>query len=247
MKQQLIDFFARVYHGSAGALLCALHHLKNDKKPTKLSKKYAQSYKKFYQNVYQTNPNDYYCCGRRILLSNGKCVEIVALNSLYLQQYDNFRGQGFISQEQLDFVEEQMGWKKPKENVVRIVTMHHHYLPTCYTEVIDLSERSSVVYDADRLMTWLIKHDVDILLHGHKHKKFFAQVSYPIDKTADKIASSNTKNLSVIAMGGTSCKCDENVVSSIKFYSNKINIKFYRIFANGSAEDYLCQEIEIEV
>ncbi|MCI7333638.1 MAG: hypothetical protein MSH34_01800 [Oscillospiraceae bacterium] len=33
MKQQLIDFFARVYHGSAGALLCALHHLKNDKKP----------------------------------------------------------------------------------------------------------------------------------------------------------------------------------------------------------------------
>lgn len=33
MKQNIFDFLSRIYHGSFGALLCALHHLKNDKKP----------------------------------------------------------------------------------------------------------------------------------------------------------------------------------------------------------------------
>lgn len=85
-------------------------------------------------------------------------MEIVCLNSLYLQQYNNFNGHGYISEEQLNYVEKEMGWNnRQAENTIRIAIMHHHYLPVCKVESIDVKRPSSVVYDADRLMKWLIK------------------------------------------------------------------------------------------
>lgn len=242
---------------SENIAICPGNHdflLKNkmpeNNKPTKLSGNHDRLYKKFYQSVYHIKPNEYFCCGKKILLPNGICIEIASINSLYLQQYDSFKGQGYISQEQLNYIEEKMGWNKANDNAVRIAVMHHHYLPTCYTEEVDPKNPSSVVYDADRLMAWLIKHDIKLLLHGHKHKKFFAQVNYPYfnkDNAYDKITKDNTKKISIAAMGGTGCKCDENLIATIGFERSLIKIKYYRMFANSSNSDCLCQEIEIEV
>lgn len=51
-------------------------------------------------------------CGRRLLMSTGRTVEIVALNSLILQQYKDFEGYGFLSDKQLEYVANKMGWKE---------------------------------------------------------------------------------------------------------------------------------------
>ena len=97
------------------------------------------------------------------MLSSGHMLEIAALNSVILQQYPNFEGHGYLTQEQLDFVAKEMKWDdEENQNAIRIVMMHHHYLPTCYAEAIDATRSSSVVYDADRLMSWLVKYQVKL-------------------------------------------------------------------------------------
>ena len=115
--------------------------------------------------------------------------------------------------------------------------MHHHYLPVCYTEAIDVKRASSVVYDADRLMNWMIKHDVKVLLHGHKHKSIVAQVTYPDTSFSNENNETQMKKISVIGMGGTGCKHTQNLFGTLGFDDNKLYIKFYQIYSDESSED----------
>lgn len=100
----------------------------------------TKDFVEFYHSIYKLKPNQYFASGKKILLSSGHTVEIVALNSLMLQQYPNFDGHGYLSQEQLDYVAEQMGWDDSQnQKAIRIAMMHHHYMPTCYVEVVDVN------------------------------------------------------------------------------------------------------------
>ena len=42
-----------------------------------------EGYRDFYYSVHNLNPNEFLACGRRLLMSTGRTVEIVALNSLF--------------------------------------------------------------------------------------------------------------------------------------------------------------------
>lgn len=199
----------------------------------------------FYHSIYKLNPNHYFASGKKLLLSSGHLVEIAALNSLVLQQYPNFEGHGYISQEQLEFVADSMGWNSgTHQNAVRIVMMHHHYLPTCYTEIIDVAKASSVVYDADRLMKWLIEYNVKVLIHGHKHTSFVAQVNYPA-KSEDNIDIDNMQRIAVAGMGGTGASGTDNKFAAIHFKDHEMVIDFYRIYSDRSTQGNLCQTIKI--
>lgn len=207
----------------------------------------AEGYTDFYKSIYNISPNRDFSMGRKILLSSGHMLEIAALNSLILQQYKNFDGHGYLSQEQLEYVAKQMHWEnKQNSNAIRIVMMHHHYLPTCYTESINPSRASSAVYDADRLINWLVKHDVKVLLHGHKHRTFVSKISYPKNQNAD-IKSENMHNLLVVGMGGTGAKGVQNKFSAISFEKDDIIINFYDIYSDESHEDHLCQTIKFSI
>lgn len=203
----------------------------------------ASAFEEFYKSIYNIKPNQYFVTGRKILLSSGHMLEIAALNSLILQQYPNFDGHGYLSNEQLTFVAEHMGWNNTEnKNAIRIVMMHHHYLPTCYTELIDVTRASSVVYDADRLMNWLVKYDVKLLLHGHKHKSFISRVEYP--KTPEnEINSENMHHIVVAGMGGTGSPTGQNKFATLKFERNNVLIDFYNIYSDESEQDHVCQQI----
>jgi predicted phosphodiesterase len=221
-------------------------HLGN-KEPVEVSKDpdSTADFKQFYYNIHHREPNEYFACGKKILLPSGRTIEIVALNSLMLQQYKDFEGHGYLSQEQLTFVENGMKWNQDQNNIsVRIVIMHHHYLPTCYKENVDIKKPSSVVYDADRLMQWLIKNNVKILLHGHKHQSFISQVCYPSD-TKTNINTNELKKLSIIGMGGTGAKDVENKFATITFEKDEIMLKFYRIYKDTITNDSCVQSIVI--
>ena len=202
----------------------------------------------FYYSIYNIKPNKYFASGKKILLSSGCILEIAALNSLMLQQYPNFEGHGYLSQEQLDFVAEQMGWNdNSNQKAIRIVMMHHHYLPTCYVEVADVNKASSVVYDADRLMNWLTKYNVKFLLHGHKHRSFVAQVSYPKETGVDILTSDALHNISIVGMGNTGAKDSDNKVATITFKDREVIIEFHRLYRDQSSPDKKCQEIRIQL
>lgn len=203
------------------------------------------AYSEFYKSIYNIDPNKYFAQGRKLLLSSGQLLEIVALNSLILQQYPNFAGHGYISNEQLDFVAKQMGWDNSENQTsIRIVMMHHHYLPTCYTEAVEATRASSTVYDADRLMNWLVKYNVKLLLHGHKHKSFISQIDYPRQPEGN-ITIDNMHHIIVSAMGGTGASGVQNKFATICFEGNDVVIDFYNIYSNESEKDHRCQTIRL--
>lgn len=205
----------------------------------------AEMFSEFYHSIYNIKPNQYFSSGRKILLSSGHMLEIAALNSLILQQYRNFEGHGYLSQDQLDTVAREMGWDSVDDrNAIRIVMMHHHYMPTCFTEMIDVKHASSVVYDADRLMNWLVKHNVKLLLHGHKHRSFVSRVQYPVDNSAD-ISNDKMKVVTVIGMGGTGADGADNKFATIRFEDHEVIVEFYRIYSDESADDAKCQTLTL--
>lgn len=220
--------------------------LEESKEPSNIDATHSKAYMDFYKHVYNINPNRFFSTGKRLLLPSGKTVEIVSLNSIVLQQYPNFNGHGFISNEQLENVAAEMGWQENKNNSsIRIVVMHHHYLPTCYTEVIDVKRASSVVYDADRLMQWLIKYDVKVVLHGHKHNRFASQIKYPINTHDERIEKLKMKTVSVIGMGSLSYEDTDNIFGLISFSDQSIIVKYYRIMNDESSSDAIIQTIEL--
>lgn len=102
------------------------------------------------------------------------------------------------------YVADKMGWKANKEtNSIRIAIMHHHFMPTCLVEDVDVKKPSSVVYDARRLMLWLSKYIFRLLLHGHKHQTLVSRVGCIDQPNSFEIDESNWKDIYVIAMGGT--------------------------------------------
>lgn len=206
-----------------------------------------KAYKSFYRSIHNLNPNEYMACGRRLLMSSGRTIEIVALNSLILQQYKNFDGHGFLSREQLEYVAKKMGWEENTEsNCIRIAIMHHHYLPTCLVEKADVKRPSSVVYDAERLMQWLTKYNFKLLLHGHKHQSSITKIGH-FDNKLREIDETKMKNIYVIGMGGTGAYKCENKFGTITFKSREIEVNFYRIYADNTEDDKCIQTIHIPI
>lgn len=202
----------------------------------------------FYRSIYNLQPNCFFASGKKILLSTGHILEIVALNSLMLQQYPNFEGHGYLSQEQLDFAAKEMGWDNNKnQKAICIIMMHHHYLPACYVEFMDINKASSVVYDADRLMNWLAKYNVKVLLHGHKHRSLVAQVSYPLNPGQGSMTNYEFHQITVLGMGGTAAKEVENKFATITFTNDELWLQFYQLYSDQSSPDSLCQTVKIKL
>ena len=207
----------------------------------------AKLYKEFFKNIYHINPDGFLSCGRKFVTYSGKTVEIAALNTVMLQQYKDFEGHGYVSQNQLDSVEKAMGWdKNPDSSSCRIVVMHHHYCPACLAEKIEMKKPSSVVYDADRLMRWLVKNNVKMLLHGHKHNKFFAKVSYP-KNNCDSVNTDDMHSVYIVSAGGIGGDGAEHNFAAVTFEREYICIKIYRIYTDNTNPDGCTETIKIPI
>jgi len=219
-----------------------------DRPPEKVSAHATSSaaYRAFYHTIQKCNPNEYLASGKKLLMRSGRTVEIVALNSLILQQYKDFEGHGYLSQEQLDFVSKNMGWQQTdNSSTIRIAIMHHHYLPTCFAEQVDVKRPSSVVYDAERLMAWLTKYNIRFLLHGHKHQTFISSIGRYPDAGIEKLGE--MKNINIIGMGGTGAKGCENKFAVINFEMNCLTIEFYSIYNDNTEAGKLVQKASFSI
>ena len=115
-------------------------------------------------------------------------VDIVALNSSLLQQHPNFQvdesgnvtsplfqGQGFLGADQLDVAAREFRWDTSAFSplrALRVVVLHHHIVPVTEAEVAVAGGNYSMVLDAERLTRWLVRHRVNLVLHGHQHQPF---------------------------------------------------------------------------
>lgn len=273
-KKLITDIKGKIELSSENIVICPGNHdfkrseetlpapkSENKKRKTKKSpdaaplkyydKSLCKDYADFYEDQFQIRPNDFFSCGKKILLSSGHLVEIVALNSIRLQQYQNFDGFGFISTEQLEHAAREMSWENtcPK-NIIRIVMMHHHYLPVCFNESIEpFKSNTAAIYDADELMRWLVKHDVKLLLHGHKHTRHVSRLLYPADDHGSEINVESLKQITIVGISGTAAKGDgaDKLIGLIRFEDSKIRIEFFKMDPEKGNPDKPDQTIIIPI
>lgn len=140
-------------------------------------------YEQFYKKIIDSEPNEFCAMGRKLLLKNRLPIEIVGLNSCCLQQEKgHFVGMGFVGDDQLDLVEEEMGWKekdsseRPDTNAFRILVLHHHLYPVEWALEPERDYAYSTCLDAVRIMRFAARNHVNLIIHGHKHQFDFAQM-----------------------------------------------------------------------
>jgi len=213
-----------------------------------------EPYANFYNSYFDIRPNEFLCSGRKFMMAGTIPVEIVLLNSVQLQQIaGKFQGLGYVSEEQLEHVEHEMGYlekdgttiKSKPRNVTRICVMHHHLIPVSVDQRAILDGSYSTILDAERLSRWLTKHNFDFLLHGHMHQNFHCEISrQELTHSSNVDKSFNKLNiLSVGSCGVVDSHTGEqrgNWVCKIKFGQESIRFEYSKIslYSSSTAEDY---------
>src|SRR5262249_16851872 len=136
-----------------------------------------ESYSKFYRRLFDHEANGFLSGGRRFLIGGAMAVDVIALNTAYLDQApDAFQGPGFVGHEQLEAAAKAMEWNvqinPDHPRAVRIVVLHHHLVPVTFRPVPKIGYKASVLWDAEAVVRWLVEHRVDLVLHGHMHDPF---------------------------------------------------------------------------
>jgi 3',5'-cyclic AMP phosphodiesterase CpdA len=199
-------------------------------------------YSQFYTKLFNIQPNKFFCSGRRFLLGNTYPIEIIALNSVNLQQTkDDFQGIGYVGHEQLEFVEQQYNWsanndknKKP----IRIVVLHHHLLPVTYTESTKANSNYSLTLDAESITRWLLQNGVTLVLHGHMHQPSISNIQRPITIEKTKEDPSLWPHIVICSLGSSGVKQEllgeisKNMFGVITFDNDEIQLEFYDVKSN---------------
>jgi predicted phosphodiesterase len=199
-----------------------------------------RGYSKFYTNLYGHAPNKFLSCGRRFLIGNAIAVDVICLNSSLLEQTrDAFQGQGFIGDEQLADAAIQMGWdKNPGTDAprgFRVLVLHHHLVPVTFRPVPKVGYAGSVTWDAEAVVRWIVKHQVDLVLHGHMHDPFFARIGRLESDTSDKWHTFYIGGLGSSGVRPESLGDERyNTYGLVEFGRNEVTVEVRRINPQGS-------------
>jgi 3',5'-cyclic AMP phosphodiesterase CpdA len=194
-----------------------------------------KNFAEFYQGIFFLRPNQFLCSGRRFLLGNAIVVEIACLNSSLLNQVQGvFQGHGYLSDAQLEFAAEALGWRHAvvdAPRALRIVVLHHHVVPILYREVPVYDRQSSLVYDAGALCRWLAQWQVDLVLHGHMHDPAIVKESRRYGEVA---GAEQWREFTVAALGSTGVKLNHtadnrNTYGILRFQRRTLSLELRQI------------------
>jgi hypothetical protein len=221
----------------------------NDDQPVSVAPATASSkFRSFYNDLFYLNPNKFLASGRRLILGGCLPVEIAALNSQMLDQKDGmFQGHGFVGQDQLDFVEEEMGWNREQDGglPVRIVMLHHHLLPVTYREIPKAGANYSLALDAEAVLRWIVRNKVKLALHGHQHQPYCTKICRKLTPDAE----GGEHEFWVLGMGSCGVAANhlgeiaKNTMGVLTFSSDSLTIKVFTIHKTNSAD--LAWEVRI--
>jgi predicted MPP superfamily phosphohydrolase len=197
-------------------------------------------YSDFYRGLYAHAPNEFLSCGRRFLVGNAVAVDVVCLNSSLLEQTkDAFQGQGFVGDDQLIDAATQMGWDRTSASDAprgfRILVLHHHLVPVTFRPVPHIGYRGSITWDAEAVTRWIVKNQVDLVLHGHMHDPFFAWIGRPNPDHSEK-----WHTFHIAGLGSSGVKMEElgdekyNTYGLIEFSRREVAVEVRRINSQGS-------------
>jgi 3',5'-cyclic AMP phosphodiesterase CpdA len=201
------------------------------------------AFSSFYEQLFQLQPNQFISSGRRFLLGGAYPVEIIALNSSYLEQTPGlFQGFGFVGNEQLADAAKQMGWTDDPGagRPFRILMLHHHLVPVVYSESPIIGGRYSLALDAGAILRWAVAHQVDLVLHGHMHEPFRTRLDYPAGTGSARYRTP----LWIVGMGSSGVKAEHiagqdqaNTFGILRFHDGMLTVSVYKIHPSERRQD----------
>lgn len=134
----------------------------------------------------------------------------------------------YISEDQLKHLEKELQKIKKQKNYdqyTKVIVQHHHLLPV--DDKIEIKELSDIV-NLKHLQNFIIKHEVKVILHGHKHtgKSFYEYLSYSNEPY--KILIGSAENIHYGSIFNELCIEGKSV--EINSYSKSLEKQSHKIF-----------------
>jgi len=196
----------------------------------------TENYKAFYEEIFGKKPNKFFALGRRYLVQGSIPVEVVALNSHVLQQFEGQFRSGYLSSEQLLLVEDRMGWNSSQNlKPFRIVVLHYNVFPVDYNLEHSIEEGINSLIDSEQFIRWLLKNDVKLVLHGHTHQFFHTKIG-----RSETMDFNDYKEVSIIGMGRTGNETlvtqgsSPNQFATLEFKQDELNVEFFEVRGTDS-------------
>lgn len=195
----------------------------------------------FYRSLFYLYPNNFICSGRRYLLGESVPIEVACLNTSLLDQAPKlFQGQGFVGMDQLQMVEQEFRWgsshPQGRPKPFRILMMHHHLVPTQSSQQPEAGRSYSMILDAGRVTEFVVRHRIDLVLHGHMHETFFAR---ELRQTEDK----DWHHFYVAGLGSTGVcrehRQGDNTFGVLSFDEQAPRLTFYSVSPEESGAKQL--------
>lgn len=217
---------------------------KADGKVDVASEEAKEGYVQFYRRMFGVEPTDSLYSIKRFLTQDMVPVEVIAVNTCVLQQGKHFMGMGMIGNDQLASIESDLALTKDRQ-VVRILVMHHHLLPVMYSEQPKVSQMYSMMLDSEAVSQFAIKNGIGLVLHGHTHKEYYAEIvrqNKPTGKQQDKTGGTTDKRkFYVVGLGSTGAvQADlsegrNNMFAVLSFSRKELQIAQYSLNPTGES------------
>jgi len=135
-----------------------------------------------------------------------------------------------------------MGWDPNSRGPrpFRIVVLHHHLMPVTFREDPKKGQVYSVVLDAEAVVRWLVRHRINLVLHGHMHQPFSARVERPIDVNRP---DESWHSFYVVGLGSTGVgkghlgEVAKNTFGLLRFEEADLDLRIYTIDPTNPAQD----------
>ncbi len=157
----------------------------------------SSSYQSFYELVYKKKPKDKERLFHVSFIKE-KNIAIVGLDSCVIEGTET-AGIGYIGATQLNrALNEMQTLTKGHDNCVKVAVLHHHLIPVeKITNVPGHGKNFSIVMDSSIVMRRLYQEDFAIILHGHQHQPYCADIRIHDIKRTSPIAVIGTGSVGV--------------------------------------------------
>ena len=193
-----------------------------------------EAYIDFYRQVFGADPTESLYSIRRFLTPDLVPIEVIAINSCLLQQdKDHFRGMGYVGNDQRNEIERKLALTNGKK-VFRILVMHHHLMPVMFSEEPKVSEMYSLTLDSEAISQFVLRNNINVVLHGHAHKEFYSEI-VRISKEGSR------KKYHIIGIGSAGATATDlsdgrkNMFGLLSFSKDSLCVTEYTLNANGES------------
>lgn len=205
---------------------------------TEAPEKAMANYRAFYRGFYSHDADRTLAMGRRFLLPCGIAFEVCGLNSSSLATGKNFlAGMGRIEESSFTKVANALKWGERGGFGLRVLLTHHHVVLTEDLEpAAGFYQGFGIAVDAPRILRLAARHDVQLVLHGHKHRAFIWRSGvYELPEQAQQ--RWQLGDVSIVgggSAGSSDTDSDKNYFSLIEVNSAGLNLAMYRAQNAGS-------------